>query len=282
MGNNKKNEENKKLYIGWISIGVAIVVLGMWFATYFLLRGRGTEIRGTFGDMFGSVNAVYSGLAFAGIIITIYLQSHELKLQREELKETRQEFITQNETLRIQRFENTFFQMISLFNSITNNTIIKNSGNVYEGRSAYTRISDLIHHKARNKALVSGNTNDSLADQINNYSTDEILKFYDDEYHTYKAHLAHYYRTFYHIIKLIHNTSDIDKRQYISIARAQLSSHEIILFLYNGLHKNGSEKFKPLIEEYTLFNNIDEDLLINLKPLSQYKKTAFKYIEELK
>ncbi|BDA80155.1 hypothetical protein LPTSP3_g30850 [Leptospira kobayashii] len=44
---------------------------------------------GPIGDMFGAINALFSGLALAGIIYTIYLQHEELKLQREELKLTR-------------------------------------------------------------------------------------------------------------------------------------------------------------------------------------------------
>lgn len=47
--------------------------------------------RGTFGDMFGTVNALFSGLAFVGVIYAIYLQRNELELQREELRSTRLE-----------------------------------------------------------------------------------------------------------------------------------------------------------------------------------------------
>lgn len=47
--------------------------------------------RGTFGDMFGAVNTLFSGLAFAGVIYAIFLQGKELELQREELKMTRDE-----------------------------------------------------------------------------------------------------------------------------------------------------------------------------------------------
>ncbi len=47
--------------------------------------------RGAFGDSFGVVNSLFSGLAFAGLIFTIYLQRTELKLQREELQATRVE-----------------------------------------------------------------------------------------------------------------------------------------------------------------------------------------------
>ena len=56
----------------------------------YISLGTWTE-RGTFGDMFGVVNSLFSGLAFAGVIYTIFLQHKELSLQREELTLTRQE-----------------------------------------------------------------------------------------------------------------------------------------------------------------------------------------------
>ncbi len=46
---------------------------------------------GLHGDSFGGLNALFSGLAFAGLIIALRMQSMELRLQREELKETRTE-----------------------------------------------------------------------------------------------------------------------------------------------------------------------------------------------
>lgn len=49
------------------------------------------QTRGQFGDSFGAINSLFSGLAFAGVIFTILLQRHELALQREELKLTRME-----------------------------------------------------------------------------------------------------------------------------------------------------------------------------------------------
>ena len=90
--------------------------------------------RGTFGDQFGAVNALFSGLAFTGLIYTIILQRrdleiqrHDLKLQREEIAMNRKEmeeqtaeFEKQNETLKIQRFENTFFNMLSQFQEVVN------------------------------------------------------------------------------------------------------------------------------------------------------------------
>jgi hypothetical protein len=42
--------------------------------------------RGSFGDMFGAVNALFSGAALAGVIVTILLQRKELALQRKDLE----------------------------------------------------------------------------------------------------------------------------------------------------------------------------------------------------
>jgi hypothetical protein len=63
-----------------------------------LLFGVGTCVvhkdwqqRADFGDMFGAVNALFSGLAFAVLIYTMWLQREELELQRQELQETRRE-----------------------------------------------------------------------------------------------------------------------------------------------------------------------------------------------
>lgn len=47
--------------------------------------------RGQFGDLFGGLNAIFSGLAFAGLLLALYMQRKELSLQRQELALTREE-----------------------------------------------------------------------------------------------------------------------------------------------------------------------------------------------
>lgn len=92
----------KKLLLGVIVLWAMNGIVFYWL-----------DDRGTFGDMFGSINALFSGLAFAGIIYTILLQREELNEQREELKLTRAEFEKQNRTMRLQRFENSFFNLLA-------------------------------------------------------------------------------------------------------------------------------------------------------------------------
>lgn len=76
-----------------VAIAAALVILlaqtAAGLAIYFALPDWST--RGQFGDLFGAVNATFSGLAFAGLIYAILLQREDLALQRQELELTRQE-----------------------------------------------------------------------------------------------------------------------------------------------------------------------------------------------
>ena len=68
---------------------VAVQVLYGLAVLYWVSPDMAT--RGQFGDIFGGVNAAFTGLAFAGVIYTILLQRRELELQRDELRLTRDE-----------------------------------------------------------------------------------------------------------------------------------------------------------------------------------------------
>jgi hypothetical protein len=69
------------------------LVLLLWLGNLLLLPRffKDEQSRGQFGDQFGSVNALFSGLAFAGLISAIILQKRELALQREQLELQREE-----------------------------------------------------------------------------------------------------------------------------------------------------------------------------------------------
>ncbi|GAB3303096.1 putative phage abortive infection protein [Hymenobacter tenuis] len=138
-------ENHRKDIIAGALLFIAIVAI--WYFSWILIDKyilsdtpsvSNAVVQGVFGDKFGAINALFSGLAFAGIIFTILLQKRELSLQREELQETREEFIQQNETLKKQRFENTFFQLLQLHIDIVDKLkITAVDGNTYENREFF-------------------------------------------------------------------------------------------------------------------------------------------------
>src|SRR5690606_37607908 len=65
-----------KKNIGLILAAIVVIWLVLAFIIYFLFDNW-TD-RGTFGDMFGAVNALFSGIALAGVIYTIYTSSEKI------------------------------------------------------------------------------------------------------------------------------------------------------------------------------------------------------------
>lgn len=77
---------------------LAFLIILLWAVSGVLIHFFvNPEKHGIFGDMFGAVNALFSGLALAGVVVAIVLQGKELQLQREELKLTREELRTSAE-----------------------------------------------------------------------------------------------------------------------------------------------------------------------------------------
>lgn len=127
----------------------------------------------------------------------------------------------------------------------------------------------------------------------------EIVSFFHSAYKTMfkklDSDLGHYYRNLYRIVKMISEQTfgETDEKviydkQYVytSIVRSQLSDYEIKWLFYNGLFKYG-EKFKPLIEEFTLLKILsrndsdspiekDSEPIKKLKPL--YRDIAFEKV----
>ncbi|MBN8702740.1 MAG: putative phage abortive infection protein [Bacteroidetes bacterium] len=290
----KKFRKDQSIYIP--SIIISILIIAAWFFTLFVLKERAN--RGTFGDMFGSINALFSGLAFGGIILTILLQRKELELQRKELRQTRKEFKIQNETLRLQRFENTFFSLLELHHQIVNNIYYYTSQNKPGLKMALSSSQESITIKGRD---VFEARFDQLFKHLNKNRTSQIDITYMSYYPVVQMDFGHYFRNLYRIIKFVHNTEFVSidyiptenelegfnslkgweeenykiRYKYTSMVRAQLSDYELLWLFYNCLSINGSEKFKPLVEQYSLLKNLPENKLHLTDILSSYKPEAY-------
>lgn len=238
-----------------------------------------------FGDSFGAVNALISGLAFAGMIVTFVLQRYELSMQRKELEAQRQEFSDQNETMRLQRFENTFFHMMELQQNIVNDLYAKksdkaevkedNPNNIgwiskevlvadeYRGRNFFFYAFHLCEHNVSNKKKVRG---------LCGVLKEEGLQAFDDYYTT--TAFDHYFRHLYTILKFIDQNDWLEKEgqyKYATFVRATLSRYELVMLYYNGFFH---PKMKKLMEKYCMLNNLRPELLVLSKENRQYLHTA--------
>lgn len=281
--------------IGYIAI-VVFIVVGICFYLYISEIGRlmeyaslyekeALEKTGLLGDSAGLINALFSGLAFGGVILTIIWQiknDNRGKINAQRLQ-----------------FENTFFNMTQTFEHIVEGLVIEKidiqggdtgtlflnyysseisteqgdcTGTEIKGRAVFKYIYQ--QRKLEGKLLRDAIVESGLAPY-------EIAL---------KGILDHYFRYLYRILKFIDETDLIDAEQkyrYASMFRAQLSEFELVLIYYNGVSQMGSEKLKPLLEKYSILKNIRLDDLATVvdyegKELilfrEKYSDSAFKHV----
>jgi hypothetical protein len=300
-----------RFHIGVIVVLIALVVvlwLGSWWAiTNFVVSSDTNNLtdqaaRGVFGDQFGAVNALFSGLAFTGVITTLILQQAEIKKQAR--------------TLQRQQFESGFFHLLDLHTKIIDQLDIGGS----KGRVAFERflktmearsdslsamvalkplsriqVSDIASNRKVSEEckLLLGPTATLQIEEIlkkesgsgivalfNDDNKEEHLRIITDAY--YLAHkdtnhgMAHYFRTLYHIVKYIDDSSlinDDEKNRFARIISAQLSEDEQTAIFYNsmivprtvgGISVDfGFPKMHKLLIKYSLLNNLSPDRLFH-------------------
>lgn len=80
-----ETEKNKLNWGGFVISAICIVIATFGYWAVVSKYVEGLPSRGQFGDMFGGLTSLFTGLAFAGLIYTILIQRKELQYQREEI-----------------------------------------------------------------------------------------------------------------------------------------------------------------------------------------------------
>ena len=244
--------ENFKM---WIVI-ISVILIAFYLSVYLCINNAGD--RGTFGDTFGAVNALFSGLAFAGMYVALTLQRKEFKLQREEfekntdaLKSQKEEMTNQKIELEqqkhimaiqiyqtdVQQFENAFFFMLGQHNKILNSI----------------------------SGLDSGRTTLSGIDFIRYWGQVDQTSF-SEYFDKIKFSSTSYVNNLYRIFKYIESSDvlsnenkykDFDNKQkYFSIVTSVLDYYEMA-FIYNYVNTNAYyADFKVLLKKNGLLENM--------------------------
>lgn len=266
------------LLIAWFS------VLMIWVANWIgLVKFYDDEkgARGTFGDMFGGVNALFTGLAFATLIYTAFMQQRELRLQRmalklqrgelklqrielghtrEEIRGQKEQLEQQSETFELQRFESTLFSLMQVHAMNLSN--LRFDGN--QGKQGVKSLWTLFFNEFRHLPELRSRDNSLLLS----------VQRYQSVYRDNESVFGIYFRGLYHIFKFIKSSNISNKKLYTSIIRAQLTTYEQLVLFYNCLSADGV-KFKPLVEEFSLLKGLPFDKLVNPEHKSEYIEQAY-------
>ena len=263
-----------------ITFGLAIwliLLVTPWIMAFFYKPDKKEYLSslGTFGDSAGLMNACFSLLAFAAVVITFVIQNRK---------------DNNNEKLaRKSQFENVFFNMTSTFEEIVSHLVYKEpvkdianpllQSSLYQSNEATTATvpkaekiyqgRQIFRYLYLEKFVTGGNGQvvrgiKGLVETSPGISMNDIREYFFD------GTLDHYFRYAYRIVKYVKTSKliDDDEREgYASIFRAQLSCFELLVLFFNclGMDEN---KFKHLVEDYHLFNNIRTEYFPDIEPYS--------------
>jgi len=221
-----------KIFAG--AVILTTIVISAYINTHGIDISNDHERWAQFGDIIGGIlNPIFGFFGLIFLLITIVIQNKELGLSRDELSKSNNTLIDQQHTMNIQRFENSFFQMLHLQSDITNSIKIQTgqtSGpDHHEGKECFLYFHEKMHHQLT-RTKIEGESR-----------TAQLEVAFETTYLTSQAYFSHYFEYIYQIFVFL-NTSNIEnKERYFDIAKAQLSSHERIVLYYYCLTETGKK-----------------------------------------
>lgn len=190
FGENAADDDRKyrRIFFWAASLFVSVMAAALFLFVSGLIGG---ETLGQFGGFVGGLtNPALSTLAILVLVMTVGMQSQQLKLQREELHLTRDELSRsaaaledQNKSNAKRALESAFFDMFGVYNSIVSSTeVVLVSGRCKNGKDAFSRMArDLKDDFSQS----GGSEEIELENIVNTYSAHYLKN---------KSKLSHYYR----------------------------------------------------------------------------------------
>jgi hypothetical protein len=260
------------------------------------------EAKGQIGDSWGVFTSIFSALAFGGLISTLIFQSAAISQAKKESHE-------QDERYKRQQIENTFFRMLDIHFDLVKEIDLKSVRSldtIASGKDTFTifykRLREYYEHEARRDSdkpnsdrdvldvgvsgsLVDGEVNSNFVEgrgtsilTPDGYYELNIIGFaYATFWQRYRSDLGHYFRFFFNLVKYV-DSADLsveEKFRYVKIIRAQLTDFEIVIIFYNSLSVMSINTFKPLIEKYSILNNLSDDLIFDVRHKNYFSESAF-------
>jgi len=248
---------------------------------------------GTFGDSYGSLNTLFTGFAFSGLIISIFIQLLELRQTRKELsgqkialvgqeresKKQTEILVNQQKIIdgqfkesQKQSFVNQFYSLLEQRNNILKNLTLNNNGLNFNGNRV---ISEYVIHFRKIRS--------SYDFEIHNpkYFFDEWERFTKGKFGHYDYQVKNYfkfYRTIFNFISKSTAITDNEKKIYINIVKTFISVDEQSLLIWMGIYNNS---IKIICNRYALLDEIYNKEL-EILGCTYFNKKAFGNTSEWK
>ena len=215
------------LWLAWGTLGIrAMVAVHSWLGGPLATPPDRFTAMGQTGDLFGGVNALFAAYAFVGVAVAAFWQYRTFKVVELQQKQ--------------QGFEPLFFQLITL-----NRQLLK------QVQSLDGLTGSLMN--ALNESAWKADVPDMPKDKL----IEHVSDLYYDTYNAHEEQLGPYYRSLYHVFKLIDSSglTKVQRVEYADVARAMLSRDELKLMVVNCSSHHGTD-FRRLISKYGVLKHL--------------------------
>lgn len=233
--------------------------------------GRPTaEQLGVLGDSAGIWNALFSALAFIGVIITISYQTY---------RDSKSEKASQ-----LSRFQDEFYRLLDCLSRVVVEIEIRveSSGDINHGilvRGGWTMpassqptgdLASFPKESIKGRECFRYVYRDNPSGSMTDYSgRPDRTRDYEQLDAYFNHYFSHYFRLLYRILRYIdtnriighHPDCDTIRMEYYGILKAHLSTYELLVMYYNGLLAK-NHKAKALYEKSCMFDNLDVSQLL--------------------
>lgn len=294
MTNNKARKWIQ--YILAVLIAFVILQVGFLAIDHYLIYGKNKQYGKAELEIpyyySGILSGIFAGLSFIGVIATLIMQKKQTRIQETTLDIQRFETTFFNMLNLQQEITSGLAFKYTYYTPETDSGPSQRIEEIICGRKLFEHIflTEWLHLHLNEEITEQYETEikDSVYDLcqvgISNFNKERSLlivnnngmkfvltvfgfKGYEQAFEL--PTFDHYFRHLYHIFKFIDNSTFLDKSEdditerykYASILRATLSPYELVWLFYNGLSRYGKDKFKHLIEKYSLLKNIRVDIL---------------------
>ena len=296
--------------------GIFVAVLALLYLFFFLLPltlpffrdhvfnvsdNNKIDVLGQMGDSYGIFNALFSGLAFLGVLITLYKQSRDnrkhtvveqyyqmLDVQQKVLDEinvAQVRKVKQGEPIAVAEGRKAFVEF-----KIQMKYLVKAIKEMSE-RNGF-KFSDIDIADIAYAVFFYGSSKSwkpFMMEYLKDYPdterlVDAIIARLDSEkrfilYRPNQNYLSVYFRNMYNAIKLIDNCgliSSEEKKDYVKILRAQLSNAELYILFFNIISRFGKKWVdNDYVTKYQLIQNLPSKYCDGYNPKDYFPEIKF-------
>lgn len=241
----------------WWALPMLLVLVAFvaFYLGYIPVKGNNFEQRGQFGDSFGVLNSLFSGLGFGGVIITLLYQQKQITLQEKEVT-ARRKF---DET---QHYEELFYRLLSLYSKTLGE--VTNKNRELTGRNVLRGSIDRAYRVLREQGVNNIPHSLRIKHDKNNLSTenqDLIDYFYFRNFKILRVELERQKRLVETFKMLLKHTvralpAHLDGQPYFDLLKAQLNHTETSYFFLIALTFTDEYSLRELLADTGLYHSI--------------------------